>query len=161
MKGKLWILLSIIAILAIFLSIPFPRQMEESFVCHVLDQEDENYSDQVTVTFTGTYSDYLIRQDKFVGRISIEGYEFMSPRSTDITLSIGNYEETFVYNYIIYVPSVEIKYLGTLFADEDLDSFFLWLLVPDEEDPSTSHGRYFLTYPEMSMDEIENILQNY
>ena len=85
----------------------------------------------------------------------------MSPRSTDITLSIGNYEETFVYNYIIYVPSVEIKYLGTLFADEDLDSFFLWLLVPDEEDPSTSHGRYFLTYPEMSMDEIENILQNY
>jgi hypothetical protein len=143
MKGKRWIILSIIAIFAILLSIPFPRQMEDSFVCHVLDQEDESYSDQVTVTFSGTYSDYLIRQDKFVGRISIEGYEFMSPRSTDITLSIGYYEETFVYNYINYVPTIEIHYLGTLYACEDLDSFFLWLLVPDEDDPSTSHGRYF------------------
>ena len=159
MKKKAIIFISavfIITLLCIYF-IPVNRQIDKSFQCNVLDQQDQSYTDVVTVILTGTYSDYLFRKDAFKGRIEIEGYEFMSPNANDVELIINSDQLSPIQEYIPGHSS--IKYLGHFHGIEDFDSFFLWLMVPDSEDASVSHGRYFLTFPEMTLDEIYKILQ--
>ena len=123
--------------------IPVKRQMNESFPCLVLDQQDKSYSDRVNVTFTGIYTDYLIRKDRFNGRIEIEGCDFLSPKANDVEISVGSGQLSWILEYIPGYPDPSLKYPATIRSEEDFKSFFLWLMVPDEEDPSSSHGRYF------------------
>ena len=137
--------------------IPATRNVSKSFQCNVLDQQDESYTGAVTVVFTGTYSDYLFRKDTFTGRIEIEGYEFMSANANDVALTVGNNHLSSILEYVPEHNS--LKYLGHFCGTEDFDSFFLWIMVSDAEDPSVSHGRYFITFPEMTLDSIYDILQ--
>ena len=136
--------------------IPIKREINESFLCQVLDQEDESYSDQVTVTFQGTYTDYLFRKDLFTGRIDIAGYNFISPKATNIEITVGDYE----YSHIVeFVPEYSIfRGRGSFHGEEDFESFFLWLNVPDEDNTNSAHSRYFLTYPSMALKEVYEIL---
>lgn len=139
--------------------IPVEREMNERFLCQVLDQQDETFSDQVTVTFTGTYTDYLLRSDVFKGRIEIEGYEFLSPKAEDVELTVSiDWLDHFSESNPGY-PDKSYKSLGTFCGDEDFERFILWLNVPDAESANWYHARYYLTYPSMTLDEIHEILQ--
>lgn len=157
MKEKMLHILLILAVIFLALCfIPIKRDFHETFLCQVLDQQDESYTDQVTVIFDGTYTDYLFKKDIFKGRIEIVGYEFLHPESWDIELSVGNYECAWITEFTPIYSS--FRTLGTFFGQEDFESFFLWLMVPDENDPNRGHGRYFLTYPAMTEEEIYRIL---
>lgn len=156
-------MLAYCALLFLVFTVLFPveQKYEKSFTCTVLDQDDESYRDQVTVTFTGTYTDRFLRKDKFVGRIDIEGYEFLSPDASDREFVIGNYEESWIAEYLPSTIEPEVNYLGTLYATEDFESFFMWLNVPTDETkgyPGGFRGRYFVTFPEMTFEEIYSLL---
>ena len=161
MKNK-WLIftaaLLTVLLLCLYL-IPVKRNMEERFSCVVYDQHDESYSDQVNITFTGTYTDYFFRNDSFAGRIEIEGYTFLSPKANDIEITVGDGQLSWILEHIPGYPDLSLKYLGSIYSEEDFEKFFLWLMVPEEENPSVSHGRYFLAYPEITMEEINEILQ--
>ena len=160
MKRKMLLPILLIICLSLYL-IPFNRTIDKSYSCMVLDQLDETFLDEVHVTFTGTYSDYLIRKDKFTGHIGIDGYEFMNPRVSECTFTVGEFEENFIHEYINHISYVESNYLGTFYAAEDLDRFFLWIMIPTDSSKGYSggaYGRYFITFPEMTFDEIYSIL---
>ena len=159
-RNRFFILLFVLLLLFIYL-IPVSRTIEVSYTCQVLDQLDDAYRDEVIITFSGTYSDYLIRKDKFTGRIDIAGYELMNPDASECTFSIGAFDENYIHEYINHISYVESNYLGTFYATEDLDSFFLWIMIPTDSSKGYSggaYGRYFITYPEKTFDEIYSIL---
>lgn len=152
---KALIILAVLLLAAVLL-FPFEREISRTYSCNVLDQWDESYSDTVSVVFTGTYYDYLILHDRFVGRIDIPGYEFMSASAQDMDLEIGILG-SHSWDSMLYFDNSDYEYPGTFHAAEDLDSFFLWLNVPNESGNGAT-GRYFLCYPEMTFDEVYAIL---
>lgn len=151
----------VVLVIILLLFVPAKRDLEQSYTCCVLDQQDENYRGEVVVTFSGTYTDHLVFKDKFVGRLDIEGYEFLDPDASDCTFYIRNYEENWIHEYIDNLTEFESNYPGTFYATEDLDSFFIWVNVPSDPEKGYSggfYGRYFITYPEITFDEIYSIL---
>ena len=158
MKNKRTLAFSAALFLMFTILFPISQPMEESFTCQVLDQDDETYRDQVTVTFTGTYTDSLLGKDTFKGRIHIDGYEFLDPEASDCELTIGKFEESTIFEYIIKPDGPHTSHMGMLYATEDLESFFMILMVPHEENPGAKRSRYILTYPEMTFDEIYAVL---
>lgn len=155
---KKYFIICISIVLLLVLLVPVPRKIEESYTCHVLDQEDPNFSSTATISFSGTYSDYLFRNDRFEGSITCEEYPIINAAADPVVITVGKFTFQNLMNY--NASTHQVNYPGTIHASEDFDSFFIWLMVPDEEDPSISHGRYFLTYPEMTLDEIYTILDS-
>ena len=157
MKNKLYWILAVLAILALCLHlIPINREIDESYPCHVIDMEDETYSDQVTVTFQGSYMDYLFRDDVFKGRIHIEGYQFLSPQALPLELTLSGDDLSWISEFVPVYSNYEPR--GHFYGKEDFSEFFLWLMIPDEDGSGGYHSRYFITYPAMTMDEIHEIL---
>ena len=141
--------------------IPVNRTINEKYLCNVLDQKNEEFRGEATVILTGAYSDYLLRRDKFVGRIDIEGFEFLDANATDCTLYIKDNYANWIHEYVMHAGSIESNILGTFYGTEDFDSFFLWAMVPKDPDVGYSggaYGRYFITHPEMTFEEIFSII---
>ena len=150
------LLLIFMTVLLCLYLIPVKRTINQNFPCLVLDQQDKGYEDHVTVIFTGTYTDYLFKQDIFKGRLEIEGYTFLHPDSKDIEIQVGNYELSLISEFTPVYNAFRTR--ATFYGREDFESFILLILIPDEEDPTSAHGRYFLTYPERTLEEISEIL---
>ena len=141
--------------------VPVNRTINEKYLCNVLDQKNKVFHGEATVILTGAYSDYLLRRDKFVGRIDIEGFEFFDAKADDCTFYIKNHYANWIHEYVYHAGSIESNILGTFYATEDFDSFFLWAMVPNDPDAGYSggaYGRYFITHPEMTFEEIYFII---
>lgn len=154
---KIWFpVLSIVILLMLF--IPSNRKMETTISCTVLDQQDESFSDTANVTFSGTYSDYLFRKDKFQGIITCDKYKLMDADTEPVLIEVGDYTYQHLRNIINYGVTFDITYPATIYAEEDFQSFFIWAFVPSKTNPGTYTGRYFLCYPEMTLKDIYAIL---
>lgn len=150
-----WVL-TVSALLILF--VPVNRKMEMAIPCLVLDQQDEAFSDTADVTFRGTYSDYLLRKDTFQGIITCDKYTLMGADSHPVVIKVGNYTYQHLRNIINHGVTFDISYPATIYAEEDFQSFFIWAMVPSESPPGSYTGRYFLCYPEMTLEEIYSIL---
>ena len=153
----LFIVLAALYITFAFL-LPVRRQMNETITCYVLDQENENNNEKVHVTFTGSYSDYLIRKDIFTGRIAFEGYDFIDPNASDCQFTIGEYTENMIWEYIPAPDGPSTSHMGMLYAIEDFESLIMVLMVPTVNESNSKQSRYILTYPEMNSQENYSIL---
>lgn len=149
-KGLLYLLLAAAIVGALIA--PVKREISETYFCNILDTDDESFQATVRVVFTGTYYDYLVRKDRFVGRIDIPGYDFIPASASDLDLEIGRFG-SYSLDHMLYFAGDELCCPGTFQATEDLDSFILRLYYPNESGVG-AHGRYFLCYPEMTLDEI-------
>lgn len=151
-------LLTVCVLLVLF--VPVNRKMDMTVSCTVLDQQEPAFRDTAEVTFSGTYSDYLLRKDKFEGIITCEEYTLMDAASHPVVIQVGDYTYQHLRNIIPYVASFDITYPATIYAEEDFQSFFIWAFVPSETNPGAFHGRYFLCHPDMTLDEIYSLLDN-
>ena len=153
----LW-LLTVSILLVLF--VPINRKVEMTVSCTVLDQQDEAFSDAADVTFNGIYSDYLLRKDTFEGIISCDRYTLMDPNTHPVVINVGDYAYQHLRNIISYGVTFDVTYPATIYAEEDFESFFLWAMVPSEINPGGYTGRYFLCYPEMTLEEVYAILDS-
>lgn len=151
-------LITVTTLLVIF--VPVNRKVEMTVSCTVLDQQDEAFSDTADVTFNGIYSDYLLRKDTFEGIISCDKYTLMDPDSQPVVIKVGDYAYQHLRNIISYGVTFDVTYPATIYAEEDFESFFLWAFVPSETNPGAYTGRYFLCFPEMTLEEIYAILDS-
>ena len=159
MKHKKSVILILICLLVYL--VPIKRTVNEQYLCNVLDQKDEAFRGNATIILTGEYSDYLLRADQFIGRIDIDGFEYLDKNAADCTFKIDKYYANWIHEYIIHAGSVESNIIGTFYAPEDFGSFFLWAMVPEDAEQGYSggaYGRYFITCPEMTFDEIYSII---
>lgn len=151
---KFFLLVAAAAVLCLIL-IPIPRTIDQNVRCTVLDQQDPDYRSEVTVTLQGTYTDYLVLHDHFQGQIYLPEHDLYRGSSPIFHVEIG----TFNHVNLMYLDSASFPhYPGSFYAAEDLKTFFLWLMVPDEQDPSRSSSRYFITYPEMTFEQLYQII---
>lgn len=144
----------------LILFVPVNRKIEMTLSCTVLDQRNEAFSDTATVTFNGTYSDYLLRKDTFEGIITCDKYTIMDENSHPVVIQVGDYSYQHLRNIISNGVTFDITYPGTIYAEEDFESFFIWAFVPFEANPGAYTGRYFLCWPEMTLEEIYTILDS-
>lgn len=151
-------LLTVSILLILF--VPVNRKVEMTVPCTVLDQQAETFSDTANVTFTGTYSDYLLQKDTFEGIIVCDKYTLMDPDSHPVVIKVGDYTYQHLRNIISYGVTFDVTYPATIYAEEDFRSFFLWAFVPSETNPGAYTGRYFLCWPEMTLEEIYTILDS-
>ena len=138
--------------------VPVNRKVEMTLPCTVLDQQNENFTDIAEVTFSGTYSDYFLRKDKFQGVITCDKYKIMDAGTEPVLIEVGDYAYQRLRNIINYGVSFDITYPATIYAEEDFQSFFIWKFVPVEGKSDTYTGRYFLCWPEMTLEEVYSIL---
>lgn len=132
------------------------RTVEKTFVCTVLDQMDESFHGTTEVTFTGEYTDYLMRRDSFRGRIDCSEYKLMSADASHTQIRVGTIDE--FLNYSPDGTHPDIRYTAAVCLEENLDSFFIWVYVPDENTPGASHGRFFITCPDRTLQDLYAIL---
>lgn len=151
-------LLTVSILLVLF--VPVNRKVEMTLSCTVLDQMDEAFQDTAEVTFRGTYSDYLFCRDKFEGIITCDTYTVMESGSNPVLIQVGDYAYQHLRSIVNYGTWFDITYPATIYAEEDFQSFFIWVFVPSETNPGASTGRYFLCYPEMTLQEIYTILDS-
>ena len=144
----------------LILLIPINRNMEMTIPCMVLDQRDDAFSDTANVTFQGTYSDFLLRKDTFQGIIKCDKYTIMDENSPPVVIRVGDYSYQHLRNIISHGVTFDITYPGTIYAEEDFESFFIWVFVPSETNPDAYTGRYFLCRPQMTLEEIYSILDS-
>mgnify|MGYP003310280280 CR=1 FL=1 len=142
------------------LFVPINRKVDMTLPCTVLDQKNEAFKDITEVTFFGTYSDYLLKKDKFEGIISCDKYKIMDADTMPVLIEVGDYTYQHLRNIINYGVTFDITYPATIYAEEDFQSFFIWTSVPVEGKSDTYTGRYFLCYPEMTLQEIYAILDS-
>lgn len=151
-------MLTVCILLVLF--VPINRKVEMTIPCTVLDQWDEAFSDTADVAFSGTYSDYLLRKDTFEGIITCDKYTLMEADSHSVVIKVGDYRYQHLRNILNHGVSFDITYPGTIYAEEDFESFFIWAFVPSQTNPGAYTGRYFLCYPEMELSEIYAILDS-
>ena len=151
-------LMTVTVLLVIF--VPANRKVEMTLSCSVLDQQNPAFSDTAEVTFSGTYSDYLLRKDSFEGVISCDKYTLMDADSHPVVIKVGDYAYQHLRNIISYGVTFDVTYPATIYAEEDFQSFFLWAMVPSETKPDSYTGRYFLCFPEMTLEEVYAILNS-
>lgn len=138
--------------------VPVNRKVEMTLPCTVLDQQNEAFSDTADVTFIGIYSDYLLRKDTFEGVVTCDKYTLMDPESHPVVVEVGNYTYQHLRNIINHGVSFDFSYPATIYAEEDFKSFFIWAMVPSEIPPGGYTGRYFLCWPEITLEEVYSIL---
>lgn len=154
MKRK-WIW-AVLALLLLLYFVPVKRTVEKTFSCTVLDQMDEGFHGNTEVTFSGEYTDYILRRDSFKGRIDCIDYDLMDEDSTHTEVNAGVLDE--IRNYNPNGSWLDIKYTASIHMEENLERFFIWVYVPVDDKSGVSHGRYFLCYPDMTLQEIYNII---
>lgn len=148
----------LVLIAACVITIPVRREIDQDFTCYACHYEDANYRQEVTVTFTGTYVDYLFLPDHFEGYIHVSPFDYMTEafvpggsRELDLTLRPDDSA------HIIYTVSeasdagkVDTYYAarGMIRADEDLRAFQLGCFILVSEDSNSSTMDVILSYPE-------------
>ena len=151
-----WLIPAAVVLLLLAVFIPVKRAIQMVIPCRVLDQQDDSISGSTYVSFSGTYTDYLLFQDKFHGRIYCPDYLIMTDSVLPTKLVTNELDEIMSYHHNGAVA--DIRYYASTWLEEDLDRFFIWVHEPDENIPGASHGRWFLCPEDMTLDDIYDIL---
>lgn len=156
----------LVLIVACVIFIPVKREIDQDFTCYACHQDDPDYRQEVTVTFTGTYSDYLFLSDRFNGYIDVSDFDYLADdflpdgaRALELTLG----KKPTLVNYMVYTQpgikhySFEIR--ASLRAAEDLSAFRLGYFVPDTIGNGSRTMKVIISYPEsLSWDEAMALL---
>jgi len=129
MKNKHHIFEIIVALVAIaaviLLSVPIPIHMDKHLEAMQYKLDDPNYSEKVDIHVEGKYSLYLVKQDTFMGNISIDKYpqtveKHLVLRDNDYNIKLASNEIGLSYG------SLEKPYfLGTMLTDTMLNQFII------------------------------------
>ena len=153
-KAK-YAILCVVIVIALNL-LPIPYRINETIPCTVFDTQDPTYQSKTSVGFIGTYYDSRILADSFKGSIRITHPDLFNIQDLDCKLTFGEYLESTLMQIIPETGSS--KLIGFFYGMEDRDQFIFWILAPDENKPGISHGRYFVTNTDMTMDEIYAVI---
>ena len=154
MHKRVFLVAVLLLLLAVF--VPVKREIHMSVPCEVLDQQNDSFSGSTYVHFSGTYTDYLLFQDRFHGRIYCPDYLIMTDSALPTNLVTDELDEIMSYHHNGTIA--DIRYYASTWLEEDLNRFFIWVHEPDENIPGASHGRWFLCPVDMTFADIYNIL---
>jgi len=129
MKNKHHIFEIIVALVAIaaviLLSVPIPIHMDKHLEAMQYKLDDPNYSEKVDIHVEGKYSLYLVKQDTFMGNISIDKY----PQTVEkhLVLRDNDYNIKLASNEIglSYGSQVNKDFFGTMLTDSFLNEFII------------------------------------
>lgn len=129
MKNKHLIFEIIVALVAIaaviLLSVPIPIHMDKHLEARQYKLDDPNYSEKVDIHVRGRYNLYLVKQDTFVGNISINKYPQTIDKSlvkmdNDYNIKLSDNEMGLSYGAI-----EDPYFLGTMLTDTMLNEFII------------------------------------
>lgn len=166
-KRNTFIILAILTLICCIIFIPVEREIDQEFICYASHQDDPDYHEKVSVTFHGTYIDYLFLTDRFEGYIDVSDFEYLAdeegylPEGAEpLDIEIGTKEGSDI-TYRVYDENhmLNLEHRSRLWSEEDLDTFYLsyYIPIPHPDNHNFRIMQIFLTYPEdLSWDEAES-----
>lgn len=150
------------------------RQIHQEFTCYVSSVEDPDYSRQVTVTFDGTYIDFLLRTDRFNGFIDVSPFDLMPevdpyipdyPREQldpwELPITTKTEKMGAIGYFVLDKGDTSHAIRGRLWAEEGLGSFIMsyYCYTPTDEHSGYYETIAYISYPEpLTSEEAQEIM---
>jgi len=117
---------------------------------------DIAYSEEITIIINGVYKDYLFKDDKFEGTISLSNYDFTKQTPILPITCVDGYDNLGYGNSTTY-----LKPLGFIFCKPNLSQLLILVKEPigNMESGWSSQGGLYISAPAQTLDQSLQIAE--
>lgn len=147
------VVIIVLVIVMAALIIPWPRDFNVVFygIKYQLGPDNQNYSELVSISFNGTYSEsyFGLIDDRFKGYIAIDGVDIKEDE--EFNLSFGE-EKTTTISHTYYVKDDIVRRVspsyGKLYIDEEFEALTIELYIEEPENKGfNSYNGFMISAP--------------